>query len=236
MWDIIYYIEKTFGKANYLIVALVFLQVSANAQEHVNENGILLNAWTSSTKNSNHFSAIEFAHEWKSWTYLGVELGGGLGWVSGYELQKKWINPVGYEKLYLREISGSHEFIRGKLTAYLPLWRDDDMHPRLVLFVSGLGGYTSAINIEGQLEYFATEERINTTAENDAQWFSGLELGLRSSFSRHFTMKLYLGNNNIHFSDAIKEMNTKIYNFPICFDEYTSRPYAGFSLIYTYSR
>ena len=236
MWDIIYYIEKTFGKAKYLIVALVLLQVSAKAQEPVEENGVVWNAWASSTKNNNHFGAIELAHEWKSWTYLGFELGGGLGWLACYDLQKNWINPVGYEKLYLREISGSHQFVRGKLTAYLPLLRDDDMHPRLILFVSGLGGYTSTINIKGHLEYFETREKINTTSESDAHWFSGFEMGLRGSFSRHFSMKLYLGNNNTNFSDAIKEMNTTINNFPISFDEYTSSAYVGFSLIYIYSK
>lgn len=236
MWDIIYYIEKTFGKAKYLIVALVFLQVSAKAQEPAEENGVILNAWASSNKNNNHFSAIELAHEWKSWTYLGFELGGGLGWASCYDLQKNWINPVGYEKLYLREITGSHEFIRSKLTVYLPLWRDDDMHPRLVLFVSGLGGYTSALNFEGHLEYFETGERIKTSSKSDAHWFSGFEIGLKGSFSKHFAMKLYFGNNNIHFSEAIKEMNKMINNFPIRFDEYASSAYVGFSLIYRYSK
>ncbi|WP_347840378.1 hypothetical protein [uncultured Draconibacterium sp.] len=236
MWDIIYYIEKTFGKAKYLIVALVFLQVSAKAQEPANENGILLNAWTSSTKNNNHFSAIELAHEWKSWTYLGFELGAGLGWLACYDLQKSWVNPVGCEKLYLREISGGNEFIRGKLTAYLPLWRDDDMHPRLVLFVSGLGGFTSALNIEGHLEYFETGEKIETSSQSGAHWFSGFEMGLKGSFSRHFAMKLYLGNNNIQFSETIKEMNTMINNFPIRFDEYVSSAYVGISLVYTYSK
>lgn len=213
----------------------LLLQLSTKAQETAKENSFTFNAWTDPSQGNNQSGAVELAHEWKPWTYLGAELGGGLGWISANDLQKTWVEP-GYKKLYLRKMSGNHQFVRAKLTAYLPVLNDDDMHPGLVMFVSGLGGFTSALNIEGHLEYFETGEKIETSSQSGAHWFSGFEMGLRSSFSRHFTMKLYLGNNNIHFSDAIKEMNITINNFPISFDEYTSRAYVGLSLVYTYSK
>lgn len=225
-----------FGIIRYLLTGLLLiLIISAKAQEPARENSFAINGWTSIDREGyNHLGLVDLSHEWKPWSYFGLDLGGGFGWLSCYDLQKTSAGIGAYEKLYLREMSGSFQLVRGKLTAYLPVWRDDDDITRIQGFASIMGGVIGSISLNGNLEYYETGQAIKASSEFEGHFFRGFELGLWGAFSRHWAMKLYVGDNNIQFGKAVKGLNTEVGNFPVHFDSYVSKAYVGFSLIYTY--
>ena len=231
-----YYTENMFGIIRYLMAGLLLVSIaSAKAQEPARENSFAINGWTSIAREGcNHFGLVDLSHEWKPCSYLGLDLGGGFGWLSCYDLQKTSAGIGAYEKLYLREMSGSFRLVRGKLTAYLPVWRDDDDVTRIQGFVSMMGGVTGAISLDGSLEYYKTGQAIKASSKSDGHFFRGFEIGLWGSFSRHWAMKLYLGGNNIQFDKAVKGLDAEVGNFPVHFDSHVPNAYSGFSLIYTY--
>ncbi|MCK3682727.1 hypothetical protein [Maribellus sp. YY47] len=215
-------------------VSFLFLLVFAKAQAPADENSFAINGWTSFSKDDNHFGVIELAHEWKPIPYLGFDLGGGFGWLGGNDLQTTSVASGSNLKLYSREINGSFQLARAKITAYLPLWRDDDYVTRIQGFVAVKGGLVSAISTVGKLEFFETNQAVEASSENKGHFFHGFEFGVWGNFSNHWAMKLYLGNSNIPFGDAVKELNAEVGNFPIHFDSSITNAYVGFSLIYTY--
>lgn len=224
--------SRHFNKT-FLTGSLVFLLFIAKAQEPALQNSINLSVSGWNYEKHQQNGTVTLAYEWKPWHFVGLEFGGGYGWLRDYDLIRYSVKPNVYQNISLEEINGDYWVIQGKLSGYLPLWRDDDNIIRIQLFADALGGMNSSIQMEGELRIFEQEQVETASGNGKVHFFSGFEFGLWGALSDKISMKLFVGGRNINFKEPIEKMNSQVNGFPLSFSPYVPSSYFGTSLCLT---
>ncbi|HPF51223.1 MAG TPA: hypothetical protein PK335_06585 [Draconibacterium sp.] len=211
----------------------ILLFFIANAQEPALRSSINLNilGWSYEKHQQNGGAVLAF--EWKPLHFVGLELGGGYGWFRDYNLIQYSVSPGVFHDVSLDEMNGDYWLFQGKLSGYLPLWRDDNNVIKIQLFADVYGGMSSSVQMKGELKIYESELTKTASGNSEAHFFHGFEFGIWGALSEKASMKLFVGTRNINFKDPIEKMNTHLDGFPLSFGSYVPAAYIGTSLCFT---
>lgn len=174
----------------------------------------------------------EIGHEWRAYSFLGIELKATAGISDKYS---DWpeINPatgILYPERNIRDINCSYQSLDTRFNGYLNLNYDERERPKNYLFL-GFGIGLVNIQTKGSLESFDGRE-FESKAHLSFEWFTNFNFGFGGQLSDNVHMKIALFGDNIPFENALAKMDKKHPDAPFSFESSMSR--VGLKMVFMY--